>query len=123
MLTGKTALAKLIRGLIDPTIEDAIPLPNLHIAYDPLFKKHHVVICDNVRAISDFVSDRLCIRATGRYASTRELYTDSSVHAVKISEATIITSISSPIIWSDLQDKAVQLVLNNLYQIKQTKKD
>ncbi len=109
--SGKTTLAKFIRQLVDPTVLEISTLPDRRDAFAPLYKAQHIVAFDNVRTISDFVSDQLCVRATGGFDTSRELYSNSEVHAVDISGPTILTSVNSAVIHSDLKDRTVSIQL------------
>ena len=110
--SGKSHICKLIIRLIDPRHIGVQTLPangkDLAIATQTA----HLNCYDNVRGISQAISDNLCIAATGGAITTRQLYTDAEQHVIPLHGALVINGIYSFIDQPDLAQRSLPLHLN-----------
>lgn len=109
--TGKTALAKLLIQLIDPS---RVGVRTFHKNEKDLaiaLQSAHVVAYDNLRYVSHEMADLLCIACTGGNISTRQLYTDSEQSLLRLHGAVILNGIPDVVDQPDLAQRTVKLHL------------
>lgn len=112
--SGKSLLTKLIKSLIDPSNVDAQVLPNNHKDIAVAAQQTHVLCYDNLRRLTETISDALCTAATGGSMSCRQLYSDSEQHVVQLHTALVLNGIHSFIDQPDLAQRCLPLYLKPL---------
>lgn len=104
---GKTTAARMLRGLVDPSMLAVRSEPrdgrDLMIAA----RHSHIVALDNLSRISPAIADALCCLATGGGFGARELYSDAEETAVAIARPIILTSIEDIATRPDLLDRSL----------------
>lgn len=105
--SGKSFLATLIKRVIDPSAVSLQALPRDSRDLAVVLQQMHLSVFDNVRKISAYLSDTLCIASTGGVVTFRQLYSDSVMHTVNIHGAIIMTTIYSLLAYSDLMQRSI----------------
>ena len=109
--SGKSAAARLLRSLIDPS---SIPLRgSIRDERDLVIaaRTTQVVAFDNVAHLPQWLSDALCRVATGGGFSTRRLYTDAEEEIFTQTRPLLITGIDDYISNGDLLDRTMIVTL------------
>ena len=109
--TSKTSTATVLRGLVDPHIA-GIRRPSKEER--DLFigaSKSGALVYDNLSAIPEWMSDGLCVVATGGTFATRSLRTDADETLFTVEKPVMITSVGEVISRSDLADRAMIVTL------------
>lgn len=75
---GKTAAAKVLRALLDPSAVDAMAFPRDAQELAQVLDHHAIPAFDNLRSIDHASADMLCRAVTGGGISKRELYSDDN---------------------------------------------
>ena len=109
--TAKTSTAKLLRSLIDPHTASVRRPPKEERDLWISASNSALLAFDNVSVISEWLSDGLCVVATGGSYTTRELCTNGEEAMFTVSAPVLITSIGEVIARSDLADRAVLVTL------------
>jgi hypothetical protein len=109
--TGKSAVARLLRVILDPSSTPLRTEPrdsrNLMIA-----ARHNWVLgFDNLSSLSPNMSDALCRLATGGGYAVRRLYTDADEALFDAQRPVLLTGIEELPIRGDLIDRALMLTL------------
>jgi hypothetical protein len=112
--SGKSNISKLTIRLIDPRTIGVQTLPTNAKDLAIATQNAHLNCYDNVRGISQAMSDNLCVVATGGVITTRQLYTDAEQHAIPLHGALVINGIYSFIDQPDLAQRSLPLHLNPL---------
>ena len=108
--TGKSLISRYaINTLIDPCQIDLQKIPTNAKDLAVAAQYAHVLCFDNVRYISQQMSDTFCIASTGGGISGRALYTDDTQHVNKIHVALVLNGIHSFITQSDLAQRCLTL--------------
>jgi hypothetical protein len=105
--SAKTTMAEFILGLVDP---DQDPLKNPPEDVKDLasvLKSYHATILDNVTKIEKWLSDALCQVSTGGALTKRALYTDFELTTARFNSRIIITSLGTPKIEADLNERTL----------------
>jgi hypothetical protein len=112
--SAKTTRARVLRRLVDP--HQAELRRDVHNARDLAIAAHnsHVVVLDNLRSLSPWLSDALCCLATGVAYTTRKLTTNEDEMIFEAMRPVILTSIGEVARASDLLDRSI---LSNLPMI------
>lgn len=113
--SGKTLLCKnIIQTLVDPSrigVQSMCTNPqDLAVAT----MNAHVVIYDNLRSLSNQMSDALCMTSTGGAMSGRALYTDNEQAVTPFHGALVLNGIHAFITQADLADRCLTLNLEHL---------
>ena len=109
---AKTSLVRIARSLIDP---NAAPVRGLPTTVRDIFVEAHsahMVVFDNVSAITPAISDALCQIATGTGLGLRKLYTDTDQIVISGTRPIVLTGLQNAIQRSDLADRAVVIPLS-----------
>jgi hypothetical protein len=109
--TAKTSTAKLLRSLIDPNTAGVRRPPKEERDLWISASNSALLAFDNVSVISEWLSDGLCVVATGGSYTTREMRSDGEEAMFTVSAPVLITSIGEVIARSDLADRAVLVTL------------
>ena len=95
--SGKTTLAKKIRGIIDPmTSEKPNRLWNQEENLIVALSRKYINIFDNSSVMTKDSSDILCQSITGGQFEKRARYTDGDIHNIDLMVTWIITGITNP---------------------------
>ena len=109
--TAKSSTARLLRALIDPHVADIRATPtearDLYIAAN----NSGSLIYDNLSSIPTWMSDALCIVATGGSYAKRGNYTDTDETFIKVIRPVAFTAVGTVIARADLTDRAIVVVL------------
>jgi hypothetical protein len=109
--TAKTSTAKLLRSLVDPHVAGIRRPPKEERDLWISASNSALLAFDNLSAISEWLSDSLCVVATGGSYTARELRTDGDEAMFTICSPVLITSIGEVVSRSDLADRAVMVTL------------
>lgn len=105
--SAKSTRARVLRRLVDP--HQAELRRDVHGARDLAIAAHnsHVVVLDNLRGLSPWLSDALCCLATGVAYTTRKLTTNEDEAIFEAMRPVILTSIGEVATAADLLDRAI----------------
>ena len=109
--TAKTTTARLFRDFFDPNSAKLRRAPKTE---EDLFVQASNAAClvyDNLSGIPEWLSDSLCVIATGGSYSKRQFYTDAEETILTACLPVVLTSTSEVIAKSDLADRAVIITL------------
>jgi hypothetical protein len=109
--TAKTSTARLLRGLIDPHLAKVRRPPQNERDLFVGASKTSVLVYDNLSNIPDWLSDALCVVATGGAYTARQLHTDGDEVIFSICLPVMITSVGEVIARSDLASRAITVTL------------
>lgn len=112
--TGKSFLCKLIARLIDPSKVGLQIMPKNPTDLVVAAQNAHVLFYDNIREISETMSDTLCVCATGGYMSKRMLYTDSEQSISHLHAALVLNGIFEFITQGDLAQRSLIIHLTEM---------
>jgi len=105
--SAKTSLAEFLTCLIDPD-RDAMKSPPEDIKdLASILQSYHVAVLDNVTKIDKWLSDALCQVSTGGALTKRALYTDFDLITARYNSQIILTSMGTPRIESDLNERVL----------------
>jgi hypothetical protein len=103
----KSTLTKLLRALTDPHKSEARQLPrenrDLFVAANNAWVQSY----DNVSSIPEWMSNALCVIATGGGFATRTLYTDEDEQLFEAMRPTILNGIENFVTKHDLADRII----------------
>jgi energy-coupling factor transporter ATP-binding protein EcfA2 len=105
--SGKTTLARVLLGLVDPRKPDMRALPREPRDLAIRAEHVHVLGCDNVSMVSGEMSDALCRLATGDGFDTRQLRSDRDLAVFDAARPMLMTSIIDAATRPDLLDRAL----------------
>ncbi|NOS98755.1 MAG: hypothetical protein HOP25_09840 [Methylotenera sp.] len=111
--TGKSFLCnQIILALLDPSVVGLQMIPNNLKDLAIASQNNQVLAYDNVRAIQPFMSDILCVAATGGSMSTRQLYTDADQSVIHLHVALVLNGIYSFVTQPDLAQRCLPIQLS-----------
>lgn len=110
--TAKTSTARLLRCLIDPHLAKVRRPPQNERDLFVGASKTSVLVYDNLSSIPDWLSDALCVVATGGAYTARQLHTDGDEVIFSICLPVMITSVGEVIARSDLASRAITVSLS-----------
>lgn len=113
--SGKSALARLIKGIIDPNVAALRSAPRGEQDLMIAAIHNRLLSFDNLSSISTSLSDALCRLSTGGGYATRQLYTDTEEVILEAMRPVILTGIDDLATRGDLLDRSIIL---NLPRIK-----
>lgn len=108
---GKSFLTNLLLKLIDPGSYGLRVMPNTAKELAIMTNSSHVVAFDNIRYLSNALSDALCMASTGGNHTGRQLYTDADTNSIRLHAAIILNGIHAFINQPDLAQRCIQLDL------------
>ena len=109
---GKTSLCNnIILKLLDPSVVGVQMLPNNIKDLAIAAQNSHVLCFDNMRDIGRFMSDVLCMAATGGAMTSRQLYTDADQQVMNLHVALVLNGIHSFIDQPDLAQRCLPIQL------------
>lgn len=107
--SGKSFLCKVLMALLDPRTVGVQPLPtngkDLAVAMQSAFLN----VFDNARTVPDWLSDLLCICATGGFITARALFTDADQQYINLHGAFILNSIGALFDQQDSIQRSLQV--------------
>ena len=109
--SGKSFASKATKRLIDPNAVDAQMLPGSPRDLAIMLQSAHLLVVDNLRELSTFMSDALCIAATGGSVPMRKLYSDDEQKALYLHGAILFNGIHPFMGQSDFADRCMVLEL------------
>lgn len=112
--SGKSSVAETLRALIDPnSTRHGNPVTTAEgVMFEAV--RQYVPCFDNLRHLSDAVSDALANVATGSGQAKRKLYTDDDIISVFAKRPVILNGIHTMVKRPDLVDRALVLTLPTL---------
>lgn len=108
--TGKSTAAKMISALVDPSEVPLHPPPKDIEAWILIGASARFVALDNLSDVPPWLSDTLCRATSGDALAKRALYTNSSLHVLKVLASVALTSIEPGALRGDFGDRVLQLV-------------
>jgi energy-coupling factor transporter ATP-binding protein EcfA2 len=111
---GKSSAARFLKGLLDPTEGTLRAAPRQPEDLAIAARGSHVLALDNVSSLPSWLSDSLCLLATGGALSKRELYTDREEVLLEAKRPVILTGIGLVGLQDDLNDRLIRLELERL---------
>lgn len=114
---GKSFLSKLLICLIDPSTYGLRVMPKTPKELAIMTNSSHVIAFDNIRFLTNEMSDALCMASTGGNFIGRQLYTDADINSIRLHAAIILNGIHQFISQPDLAQRCIQL---NLLPIDQS---
>lgn len=112
--SGKSTMCRIIRTLVDPNINEISEFPRKEDDFVVQISQCHLSIFDNISAISNEQSDRLCRAATGGTLSKRKLYTDDESIVVNYTKPIILNGINLGSYRPDLMDRSILIHLERI---------
>lgn len=109
--SAKSTLCRVARALIDPNIAPLRRPPRDDRDLMIAATNGWIVGFDNLSSLPAWLSDSLCMLATGGGFATRELYTDSDEKLFDATRPIMVNGIEDLATRSDLLDRAVTLTL------------
>lgn len=111
--SAKSTALSLLSKLVSPTVNELSPLPSLQDLPSALSNGYFCCF-DNLRKISQEVSDMLCVCVTGGSIRKRKLYSDNEVFCQNIKRMIALTGIEIAGAQTDLLDRSVIFNLNRI---------
>lgn len=112
--SGKSLLARLLRGCVDPHANPLLrPPKDSRELFVALFN-HWLPCLDNVSTLRAELADDVCGLSCGTGFAVRRLYTDAEVVQFSGSRGLIVTSIYPPSLRPDLVDRTLWVELGGL---------
>lgn len=110
--TGKTTLCKnILQALLDPSSVGVQKLPSNAQDLAIVIQNSHLAVFDNLRDLSDRMSDDLCKACTGGAVVSRKLYTNSEQHVTELHGAVALNGIYPFIDQPDLAQRTLSVAL------------
>jgi 5S rRNA maturation endonuclease (ribonuclease M5) len=109
--SSKTISSRVIRRLIDPSVAEAVSLPDKPEQLIQTLAHHWMPVFDNVSVLPRWVSDTLCRTATGEAFSKRTLYTDDDDFIWSFRRCPVINGINVAAVQPDLLDRSILIGL------------
>lgn len=103
---AKTAVARVIRGLIDPARSLEIAVPRDQEGLLVAARHHHIVSLDNVSSLPNWLSDDLARLATGAGVALRVKYSTLDELSLYLCRPTILNGIEDFVARADLADRS-----------------
>lgn len=112
--SGKSFLCKLLARLIDPSQIGLQIMPKNSTDLVVAAQNAQVLFYDNIRHISEVMSDAFCVCATGGSLSKRQLYTDSDQSISPLHAALVLNGIYDFMTQPDLAQRSLAIHLKNM---------
>jgi hypothetical protein len=117
--SGKSSLCKMIlRQLIDNNSCGVQMFPSDVKDLAISSQNQHVIIMDNMRALTKQWSDILCVASTGGSITSRKLYSDSEESLLYLHAPMVLNGIHNFIVEPDLASRCVTIQLLNISPAK-----
>jgi hypothetical protein len=112
--TGKSTVARILAGLIDPSPAQLRKPPRDADQWVTAAAGSWVVPIDNVSTISEWFSDAMCRAVTGEGDVRRKLYCDDDLAVFAFRRALVLTSIDPGALRGDLGERLVTIELDRI---------
>lgn len=112
--TSKTSTATLLRSLVDPHVAGIRRPPREERDMFISASKTAALVYDNLSSIPEWLSDGLCVVATGGTFAARAMRTDDEEALFTVERPVMITSVGEVISRSDLADRAMLVTLSTI---------
>ena len=112
--SGKSMLSKICKDLIDPSVINAQVFPKNVTDLAISTEGSHVVCFDNMRSITDSMSDILCTVSTGARSASRKLFSDGDQYAINLHGSVIFNGIHPFVTQPDLAQRCLTFSLEPL---------
>ena len=109
--TGKSTLSRLLRSIIDPHAAAILSPPKEDRDLFVLAQHTHIVALDNLSKVENWMSDSLCILATGGAMASRSMYTDASLTILEATRPVILNGIPALAERPDLAERSITVQL------------
>lgn len=109
--SGKSNLARMLKGLVDPSTTLLRGAPTQERDLMVAAQNSWILSYDNLSRISNGLSDALCRLATGGGIGARRLYTDGEEYLIEAKRPLLFTSITEIATRSDLLDRSIVISL------------
>jgi hypothetical protein len=116
--SGKSWVCKLMARLIDPSVIGLQVLPSNPKDLAIAAQIAHILFFDNIRALSEKISDALCVATNGGAITSRELYTDAGLSILRLHVALVLNGIHEFMTESDLAQRCVPIRLEPIDESK-----
>ena len=110
--TGKSSVARLVRGVVDPSPAELCGEPQDAEAWAMLAHNARVLAVDNISGVAPWWSDALCRTVTGDGLVRRRLYTDADAAVLKVKRPVLLTSIDAGALRGDLAERLLACELS-----------
>lgn len=112
--SSKSTTMRLIRKLIDPSVEELLNLPREDRSIVLTLNNNYMPAFDNLDVIKDAQSDYLCRACTGGAFSFRKYFTDSDEVIFKIKRCIMVNGINLVAEKTDLIDRSITFELDRI---------
>ena len=109
--TAKSANARTIQALLDPTEVEGASMPKSDEDLLIGARERRLPVFDNLNSLSKEMHDNLCRMSTGASHSRRTKYTDCDETTFTAKNPVAITSVSDVITHDDLLDRVLRFIL------------
>jgi hypothetical protein len=109
--SAKSTAAKILRELVDPNKSPVRMPPEQERDLFVAAKHAHLLAFDNLSSLSHWLSDSLCLLATGGGHSTRRYYTDDEETLFEAQRPVILNGIEQIVTRADLADRSIFITL------------
>lgn len=109
--TGKSTLSRLLRSIVDPHAIDMLSAPKEDRDLFVLAQHAHLVALDNLSKVENWMSDSLCILATGGAMASRSMYTNDGLSILEAKRPVILNGIPTLADRPDLAQRSITVRL------------
>ncbi|WP_238258255.1 hypothetical protein [Methylobacterium gnaphalii] len=109
--TGKSTLSRILRSIFDPHAAEILAPPKEDLELFVLAQHTHLVVFDNLSKIEGWMSDGLCILATGGAKASRAMYTNDGLSILEAKRPVILNGIPSLADRPDLAQRSITVRL------------
>lgn len=121
--SAKSTTARILKELIDPSATRSRGAPRTEQDLGIAARHDHILIFDNLSALTPSLSDGLCRLSTGGCVANRELYTNSGEIVLDLGNPALITAVTNPVTRGDLLDRCLCIQLPRLYRTSRRTED
>jgi hypothetical protein len=107
--SAKSTMARIVKGLVDPNKAPLRAPPRSNQDVFIAARNGYMPAFDNLSHLPDWLSDTLCLLATGGGYGTRELYTDDEEILFDAQRPVVVTGIDNVVTRGDLTDRSIFL--------------
>ncbi len=109
--TSKSTTSRKIKALVDPANSDIMSIPEKEDGLYASLSNSYIVAYDNIATISNTYSDILCTAVTHGTAVKRKLYSDNTLHEIKLHTNIILNGIENIVKKTDLAERCNTIYL------------
>lgn len=118
--TGKSTLSRLLRSIVDPHAVDILSPPKEDRDLFVLAQHTHLVALDNLSKVENWMSDSLCILATGGALASRSMYTNDGLSILEAKRPVILNGIPTLADRPDLAQRSITVRLRPVPEEERT---